>query len=98
MEPRLAGHFPKKKGCEKQASVFFGCLSEQDKLLRGEVAGKADQEGSALAGVGRSALKACAGHMAKYDKCMERSLKKHPLRFERVAQAYRRDYSTTTTK
>ena len=86
---RLAGHFPKTKGCEKQAASFFDCLQTQDAKLRESA--KDDKE---LAEVGRVALRNCTTKMSVYDKCMLKSIKKDPLRFERVAQAYRREYKS----
>jgi hypothetical protein len=73
---RLAEHFPRSKGCEKQAQTFFECFTVNG------------QQG--ISDDVNLALTECKQEMSAYDSCMKFALQKYPAKVSRAGAAYRR--------
>ena len=88
----LAPHFPRSKGCEKQAETFFNCFSTatETALNSSRNPTGTDSDNIASGKVDSSGvLQGCKSELGSYDRCMVNAIKKFPEKYSRAGAAYR---------
>ena len=86
---KLASHFPRSKGCEKQAQTFFDCFSTASETVL-NTRETATTTGSEYKKVeNNTVLRDCKATLNLYDSCMVKALQKYPEKYSRAGAAYR---------
>lgn len=87
---RMPDHFPRAKGCPKEAAALFACLHEHTAQTPDQIFDGGEKGEPVLSSAGHAQ---CSSLLKGYNKCMKSALNKYPQRLERVNEAYRRKYT-----